>query len=901
MHRRVVAAVVATVALVTAVGFVGWWIATHDVESPRSSSPNVERTGARLPEPAATAPAPATATADREATRVEQPGAPAPDPSATWIVEGRALRGWPDPFPSAHVKLQLFDGFEAKGTAKLEVRLQADAEGRFRWALPPPSSTVTLLGSGDEPQCWTSHESALAVVGRPPPKLEIRMCPFDCEVSGFVRDVQGRPIAGATLVSTGAKTTSDAAGHYSIRASSTLKESYVTATAAHYAQADLTVQLSGPGSTATANFELVTSFRVKGRVVDAAGAPIEGATVRSFYTGEDGTTSGSDGRFVLDYLDPRRSRHSVHARKEGYVQAQVSVDVAGEELEIADLVLKRGVRIEGSVVDDTNAPVAGARLYIGMSPFAYDRLDATSHDDGTFLFPNVPTGAQTMVTSCTGLAPDRRVLTLSEEQPVVAGLVIRLASGHFVGGVIHDEAGNPVSGVGVSTRHGGDYIEPNATSDESGRFHVDGLPANDVSLELYSRTIVRKTVPVAQLDDDDLEIVVQASGKLAGRVVDGVSGKPLEEFVIRFVRPDDYDRRQPPLSGYGANWSREGHRFTGTHGVWDTGNETLAPGGATGIEVRADGYAPTRIGRVVVSRAPDPDACVARMFVGASVRGRVVDADGKPIAAARVAVKSASDPTRSFSDEPYEAGTTQSRDDGTFEIGTVAPGASVLLVQAPRRPFVVDGPFDVPTSGAVDRRVELPRGLTLVGELLDAAGTPLPNESVTIFESTSKRGEPQYSATTTTNAAGHFEFAGLSEGLFQLSHSVRDGDASAFVFTLFARVAAGADNRVVLQPRGSGSIVGTIQMKDGSEVPPRLAVTASSNVDSGAARENAPPQLGAIARDGHFRIDGVTPGTYQVSIFHWTASRRLNGAASVLVGQGEATVQVELVEMPAQR
>lgn len=898
MRRKALSAVIAAVA---AVAWLGWWLLD---DAPRRPPRAASKAHALPPGPAPeTTDAPAarepaqveTVAATREATTTPAGS----DPAATWIVEGRVLRGWKEPYPGVGVRLRLFDGYEAAGEPIAEVRLESDEEGCFRWPVALPPTTVTLQCAGDEEGHFSHEQTAVAVAGRPPPRLEIRLYPEDCEITGIVRDEAGRPLRDVAMSSWVGEARSGEDGRYRIAASSIGGGAYVVATAPGYAQSRVVAQLPGPGSRAVADFDLVPAFRVKGRVVDEDGRPVEGAVVRSFFTGSQNVaTTDGEGGFRLDHLDPRRSSHSVYARKEGYCEAATSVEVDGAERAIPDLVLARGVRLEGRVLDDAGAPLAGASLYIGFSPSAYNRLDAVSRDDGSFVFPNVPAGEQTLAASHPDCAPDRRLLSLAPAPPIVADLVVRLEKAHSIGGVVRDEAGKPRARIGIAVKHAGEYVDSlRGETAADGRFQVKGLPARDVALELYGGGIVRKSMALEALDHDGLEIVVQSAGRAAGRVVDGVTGEPLEEFVIRFIgigRSADGGS----TFGYSATWAREGHRFTRTGGRWDSGDQELPPGGGITIEARADGYAPAR-GEVVVAVDPDPDACVLRMRAGTRVRGRVVTADGAAASGARVAIRSAGDPDRRFSDEPYDAGTTQCGDDGTFEFKAAMAGASVLLVQAARRPLFVDGPFDVPLDGSVDRLVQLPRGTVLTGELLDARGAPLPDEAIALYAV--EAGAEHHSAAATTGADGRFEFPGLPDGVYQVGHQVKDGGRSTYVITRFVRALSGQESHVVLQPVGDGAIAGTIRLKDGGAAPERLPVMCNAVHDPTRSLEQSPAGRGTIARDGRFEIDHLPPGDFMLRVLHWTANRRLQGSARVTVSHDRSDVVIELEELPGRR
>lgn len=882
---------------------IGGWIVQQAIEpdplvrDPAATAPSTS-SAAPLPAPASveTAPGP-DATAAVQATRETLSPSPSDDPAATWIVEGRTLRGVKEDYPGVAVHLQLFAGYEATGTPLAEAHLESDHEGRFRWPLRPPTTAVTVHGTGDEPDHYSYGDDAIALPGKLAPSLTIRLFPKDCSITGVVRSEAGAPIEGALVHGSEDETKSDAQGRYQIAASSARGDIYVDVTAAGYAKARAIAQLSGPGSRATANFDLVPGFVVRGRVVDEDGAPVEGATIKSFFTGTTAASSDVDGRFVLDFLDPRRQEHSVYARKPGYCEAETRVQVEGAERTLPDLVMSRGVRLEGVVVDEQGAPIAGASLYLGFSPSAYNRLDARSQEEGRFVFPNVPAGQHTLVVQHPDFAPLRQVLELPPSPPTVSGMVVRLPMAHFIGGVVKDATGTPRSKVWLSVRHADAYLEGRVQTGDDGRFRIGSLPADDVTLELFAIGIVRKRVPLDRLDHETLEIVVEPSGKVAGRVVDGMTGAPLDEFVIRFVRPDDPSQQS---FGYSATWAREGHRFTGTDGYWDSGDQTLPPGGVLGIEARAEGYAPGRLGKVVVAVAPDADANTLKLFAGAKVTGRVVDPGGRPVAAARIAIRSADAQDTGFSDEPYEAGTTQSDGDGGFTFEAVAPGPSVLLIEAPDRPSFRDGPFEVPPSGAIDRLVRLPGGGRLDGELLAADGRPLPQEAIVLHALEVTQGQG-YSSRATTDAQGRFTFGDLPDGLYQVSHLVEDGGQSCHAITRFARLRDGTCGMVTLQPAGKGAVLGSIVMPDGTAATGVMQVMAQPNDRDALAREDGAPIRGALARDGQFEIDGLVPGAYSITVFVFDSVQQLHGSVAVTAADDRQEVRIELKELPRRR
>lgn len=811
---------------------------------------------------------------------------------ATWVIEGRATRGPHDPYPDVGVRLRVFAGFEAEGEPLFETRLKTDGAGNFQWRIPPPTASVTVRATGDEEGHTSYGDTERVIFGEELPKLEVRLYPEDCTVAGIVRDTDGAPIEGAEVRTNGDPVRTDAEGRYSLPTTSLRETVYVYAVATGYAQARVIAKPNGPGSVAEADFELTPSFQVMGRVVDEAGTPVMGAVVRSFFTNRNDAETDAQGRYLLDFLDPARERHTVYARKPGYVEASTVVTTSGAKLEIEDLVLTRGVRVAGRVVDISGQPVVGAELYIGFSPSAYNRIDAMSEADGSFEFPNVPTGHQTLVADRKGYAPHSEILDLAPNRLNHDGMLIRLERGHFIGGIARDTEGEPVVGVSISTRFNREYFGSRYKTDADGRFRIEGLPKGNVDLEFYGRGFVRTNAPITTPDREDMEVTIPRSGSVAGRVVDAATGEPLREFTIRFVRTQAL-RGEAQLGGYSATWAREGHTFSGTDGYWDSGRENLTPGAAIGIEARAEGYAPGRIERMLVATQPDADAHVLPMFAGTRVSGRVLDTEGLPVAGARVGVRPGSETRPRFSSEPHDAGNSTTTSDGSFSFDAVAPGDAIIIVEVKGKPMLTDGPFTVPESGSVERLVQFRKGSSLEGRVLSATGAPDAGATL-VLHASEVPGVNSFRVQQVTAADGSFTFEDLPPGVYQLSRQIGDAEMTVYGLTQFVRVGTGPRTTVELRPAGTGRVVGTIRRKDGGAVPERLSVWCHTQFDSSVETERLPQQRGALARGGHFEIDGLAPGTFAFSVHHWNAGDHLMGTARVELSGGTVEVLIEL-------
>ncbi len=789
-----------------------------------------------------------------------------------FVVRGRVVKAVDVPYPGARLRAERFLGYTAEGTPDLSTELTCDAAGAFEWTLPVPTSAVCLRFAGAMPRHLGRAQSVIVARGDPPPQdIELFLCPLDCVAVGRVTDTDGKPIVGAFVKSPAERVACDTDGHYRAEFSSTYGAG-VSAGAPGYVAERSTFGLDRMGEV-RADFRLRRGLRVVGTVVDAQDAPVAGAAVKSFFMLTDAVVTGPDGRFELTDLDPQREQHSVYARAPGYVEAKVSVVSKAAPREVR-LVMRRGARVEGRVFATDGTPVGGAAIYIGFSPSAYNRLDAVSQDDGSFVFPAVDAGEQTMVTTRRGLAPDQRVLQVPSDATLVTAEV-RLQPAHFLAGRVRDDAGQPVANVRVSVlvtppgqrgmRGRGEYLDVQGKTGADGTFRLDGLPAGRVTLELYSASHIRKEVA-------DVEVVVQRAATISGRVVDAVTGQPVEAFRIRFVKPE-LATGERGGGGYAATWAREGKSFADPLGNWRAEGEQMEPGTVWGVEATAEGYAPART-HVVATLAPDPSACVLRMQRGATVFGRVLGrSTGAAIADATLTWFDHEDELLRAANEPY--GLLRARSDATghFELTNVPMGNAKLAVEAAGMPRHTEGPFPVSSGDHVERTILLADGARIRGQLVDAKGQPLADVRLTL---SARRGQQERIPPAETRNDGSFAFAALAGGDYELfGFALRDGVSTCY--TRFIAVERDQDLELRVTPTGTASVRGTIEsdasVPDGTGV---MLLPTQADGTRAAFR-------GAVA-SGKFELRGAVAGAYRL-VMHAPEGRM--GSVAVTLRDGE--------------
>jgi hypothetical protein len=815
---------------------------------------------------------------------------------ATWVVRGTVGRGTEQPASGVRIRVRLYAGPSPSGEPTLEQHVESDAAGRFRCSLEAPDVLSVIEAEPVVENAYVYGDwERVRPDGEPPLELRCLVYPLDTQVIGQVRGTDGAPLSGATVKARTGEATTDVDGRYRLPSSSFRRSDRVHAWAEGYAEGRLTVQRAEPGGTSQVDFDLRRELRVVGRVVDDRDVPLAGAVITTFFTRYAQATSGPDGRFVLEHLDPGRDSHHVYARLEGFVEGSESVQPGTASAVELTLVLRRGTPVHGLVRRPDGTPADGAELFIGFSPAAYDRLDALAGDDGAFEFACVAPGEQTLWTEREGYAPERRVIQVPEAGTPMAPIVIDLARGRYVAGRALGENGEVLERTWVSPRQDDEYIGGRVRLDEQGRFRVEGLPDTGVSLEFWGASIVRTTIEVAELDVDDLEVRLPRAGTVAGMVVDGETGEPLERFRIRLVNgsPRDGERR---ARGISASWVREGHVFDGTDGRWEAAGLELEPGTVVGVEVTAEGYAPTRLDRVVVAVELDPEASVARMARGITVRGRVIEEEsGAPVAGAsvhRVAAQLR---------QPWLLGSTHDKvfvhtdANGRFELAGVPAGSMSLRVEHDVYPTVVDGPFEVDAErGVPDRVITVGVGGSIAGVVLDEDGRPEAGVEVSAI-SMERRGPGRSSEQVRSTSDGGFRFGQLAPGRYQLSTMAIAFGRGYSPLSARVQVARGATTEVRLGPDGTGALRGTLERTAGADGVVRvMAARTVDGTEAGTALTRVLPVEGDA-----FELRGLAAGEYYVaaSLRVEESGAMLGAEARVTLGNGAtADVHLRLVE-----
>lgn len=292
-----------------------------------------------------------------------------------------------------------------------------------------------------------------------------------------------------------------------------------------------------------------------------------------------------------------------------------------------------GAAVAGNVRDATGMPLAGVHVTaqpVEQSRVAGERSAGSTDSLGCFSF-SLPAGAEVeLAFTCSGYRPARAVVcapskgvdVVLERSPALRGRVVR-GDGRPVGGALVRWS-NPHLALGNGDTH---------TTEPDGRFEFVDVPRG-IDLEVTAPD----ALPFARLVTVDwnmpeLVITLDHGREATGSVVDGDSGAGIAGAVVE-------------LWYYQGSYTAEGRRggrsqlaetvTTGANGAF-----TLTRLPSVADEKRADAclwvMAPGRAPHwQVVAAAERADGLLVNLYRAGSVRGRVIDASGAPVAGQRV-------------------------------------------------------------------------------------------------------------------------------------------------------------------------------------------------------------------------------------------------------------------------
>lgn len=687
--------------------------------------------------------------------------------------------------------------------------------------------------------------------------------------AGTVVDAGGRPVPDAQIVAAAAgrpdffqggppaQTRSGDRGTFRLRVSPGQTYDLKVRHAAFAPASVPLAEIAPHGTRPDLRIVLQSGHKATGTVLDFQERPVAGARIVLRPAAEAGpgrpmfprfggeeqafeALSGADGRFAFDHLPA--GRFDLRAQAAGFgpvVVPGLEVRAAANPVSLGTVILQPGVELAGLVLDNQNQPIPGAKVQVfpdGLPRFAPgaddEQMETATAADGTFTFTGLGTGSRMQVSVTQEGYAARTVQGV--ELPLAQPLRIVLPPGSRVAGRTVDERGQPVSRAlvrvsrtGTGNSRGFSMPLRSVVTDESGRFEVENLEAGAVTVSANAPGLRPTEIANLELapgkDLDDLELVMRAGAVVAGQVV-GPDGKPVAGAQVEVERSTPGGVFLPPARSDGDGRYRL---------------EGLEPGPRV--------LAATHSSHPKAVKDLDVQAGENRLDFqlggGHDVSGRVVDSAGQPVEGATLLLQFAD-----WRNLPQ----ARSGADGGFRFPGVGEG--VYALSAERQGYASARMPEVRVAGPVGGlEVRLDRGGAIRGRLIGIDFSQL--------------GQVMIMAGPVGAGPG-----GMAQGRadFQMEYRV-DGVAAGewHVIGYMAQDGRRAEGKVQVETGGEAVLDLDFSEKDGLTLSGRVVRGGGPRTGVQVYVEGIQTRSsgsGQTNQDGAFRVSGLEPGSYTVSV-----------------------------------
>ncbi len=580
----------------------------------------------------------------------------------------------------------------------------------------------------------------------------------------------------------------------------------VQASAPGYALGNGFTQVGGAGGTGQLTIILRPGYSISGRVVDEAGKPIAGvnvATAAMWDLPGSGHKTETDAKGAFTVAALAAGTHTLVATDGEHAPARsASISVESKPVDGVEIVMQRGGRIAGRVLDHAKVPVASATVRVsgdGQQMWLISSRQTSTDETGAFELRGLArTKLKVRAEGETGASEIALVdLTTVNDKP---DLELVLSVRGTIAGIVVDEAGQPVAEVQVNASP--DVLGTasqdamvlagmsSATTDGGGRFTIRGLPDGEYRVRA-ARASGRGRYQwgaqgvKAKTGDANVKITLATPGSVRGKLA-LENGKPPKGANVRLgyqpleiVKPD------------------------GTFTITD-----VEPG-TFDLYARGPEFADMTKKDIVVASSKPTDLGTITLERGRKVTGKVIDANGNPVANARIkagdilyTLQGADDQMSTF-EEMSGIRLATSDQAGSFTlIGIPKKLTNVLADHASGRSNAVEIPAGTDDPPPITLTLH---GLGSIKGKVTAQGQPVPGATVT---ATPKGGGSQVQLVQ-SEADGSFTLTKISEGTVVLGVMQQDRANMAMKSTsVEVAVTAGKQTEVTLEiPVGQVSLV----------------------------------------------------------------------------------------------
>ena len=319
------------------------------------------------------------------------------------------------------------------------------------------------------------------------------------------------------------------------------------------------------------------------------------------------------------------------------------------------------------------------------------------------------------------------------------------------GKVIYQRDGQPVANMGIWVEYDDGEVHAGTVTDENGHYRVEVTPGVyrvRVASKHAAEAVTVEAKPESKIEE--INLLLLNSRRISGLVLD-TSNNPIANAVVVISDDSSEDKRlSPQVVTTDANGKFEGWQVSGPQATFD---------------VAAEGYAQTTR---EVENAIKGQVAIS-LNKGITLRGRVVDDLGNPIAWARVGLGPPPDSEQKvylLPPLPFQRNTYTDAS-GLFTLNDVEGGH--LWVNHPEIGIVSQEVM--PADGVVDIQVERPR-LYSVSGVVSLTGVPV--ERLTVSTFALFIGAGSRIKMSRTDANGAYRLEGLEPGKYRIRVNVLD-------------------------------------------------------------------------------------------------------------------------------
>lgn len=340
---------------------------------------------------------------------------------------------------------------------------------------------------------------------------------------------------------------------------------------------------------------------------------------------------------------------------------------------------------------------------------------------------------------------------------------------------------------------------------------------------------------------------------ITAKVVDDETGKPVERFALQGGMKGDgkiswgFWMQSPGSYPEG----RLTHRFSGKIGTEQV------------MRIIADGYLPEPV--TAMMGQPAIDDMVVRLSRGGTLRGKILDHEGKAAAGATLYLSGAQPISLRDGKPEYFGGSKAVTDEkGEFRLrGMPKDGATVFVVASTIRPWPVEvknleEPIEVklPAPGKLHLKYDI-EGAAAVG----AIHLHIKSWEMPAFKGVDSMDRPK------VNNGGEMLIDHLAPGTYDLARSLQAGNHGLFADRTSVIIESGKTTEASFVRKEGTAVSGKITGIDATvKIESAMALVHPAELPAGERQMFAPIFDLVEVKNGAFKTSKLSPGTYNVHV-----------------------------------